>query len=155
MIRFALLTSASAVLVISAAASAHPGGLNREGCHNNRKTGDYHCHRGPSLPALPALPRYPATPVIPQATAPQTFLATPTPSNRDGWLLVAVVIDGDSGELRPTQVHHKSYATRTACDAAGQIFRSIKAIPDRLKSLSVCVSAEWFDRSGWQEEGTQ
>ena len=26
-------------------AYAHPGGLNAEGCHNNRKTGDYHCHR--------------------------------------------------------------------------------------------------------------
>ena len=25
---------------------AHPGGLNGEGCHNNRKTGDYHCHGG-------------------------------------------------------------------------------------------------------------
>lgn len=28
------------------AAVAHSGGLNAEGCHNNRKTGDYHCHRG-------------------------------------------------------------------------------------------------------------
>jgi hypothetical protein len=27
------------------AAFAHGGGLNAEGCHNNRKTGDYHCHR--------------------------------------------------------------------------------------------------------------
>jgi hypothetical protein len=27
-------------------AAAHPGGLNAEGCHNNRKTGEYHCHRG-------------------------------------------------------------------------------------------------------------
>lgn len=27
---------------------AHPGGLNAEGCHNNRKTGGYHCHRGPA-----------------------------------------------------------------------------------------------------------
>ncbi|WP_417323113.1 excalibur calcium-binding domain-containing protein [Erythrobacter aureus] len=26
-------------------ALAHPGGLNAQGCHNNRKTGDYHCHR--------------------------------------------------------------------------------------------------------------
>ena len=26
-------------------AIAHPGGLNGEGCHNNRKTGGYHCHR--------------------------------------------------------------------------------------------------------------
>jgi len=25
---------------------AHPGGLNADGCHTNRKTGDYHCHRG-------------------------------------------------------------------------------------------------------------
>ena len=29
-----------------APAGAHPGGLNAEGCHNNRKTGGYHCHRG-------------------------------------------------------------------------------------------------------------
>lgn len=29
----------------SAMATAHPGGLNAQGCHNNRKTGDYHCHR--------------------------------------------------------------------------------------------------------------
>jgi hypothetical protein len=27
---------------------AHSGGLNAEGCHNNRKTGGYHCHRGAS-----------------------------------------------------------------------------------------------------------
>ncbi len=32
----------------AAPAFAHGGGLNAEGCHNNRKTGDYHCHRGPS-----------------------------------------------------------------------------------------------------------
>jgi hypothetical protein len=25
---------------------AHPGGLNSAGCHNNRRTGDYHCHGG-------------------------------------------------------------------------------------------------------------
>lgn len=31
--------------VKTAPASAHPGGLNAEGCHNNRKTGGYHCHR--------------------------------------------------------------------------------------------------------------
>lgn len=24
--------------------NAHPGGLNAEGCHKNRKTGEYHCH---------------------------------------------------------------------------------------------------------------
>lgn len=32
-------------------AVAHGGGLNAEGCHKNRKTGDYHCHRGGGSPA--------------------------------------------------------------------------------------------------------
>ena len=27
------------------AASAHPGRLDAQGCHHNRKTGEYHCHR--------------------------------------------------------------------------------------------------------------
>lgn len=30
----------------SGGAAAHGGGLNADGCHTNRKTGDYHCHRG-------------------------------------------------------------------------------------------------------------
>ena len=34
------------ILLTPIAVAAHPGGLNAEGCHNNRKTGDYHCHRG-------------------------------------------------------------------------------------------------------------
>ena len=29
----------------TASVEAHPGGLNKQGCHTNRKTGDYHCHR--------------------------------------------------------------------------------------------------------------
>lgn len=42
----------AAVLLVSStdAAIAHPGGLDASGCHNNRKTGDYHCHRGGSAP---------------------------------------------------------------------------------------------------------
>jgi hypothetical protein len=34
--------------LVPALAYAHGGGLNAEGCHNNRKTGDYHCHRAPA-----------------------------------------------------------------------------------------------------------
>lgn len=34
--------------VFSLGASAHGGGLNADGCHVNRKTGDYHCHRSPA-----------------------------------------------------------------------------------------------------------
>ena len=36
-------------------ALSHPGGLNSEGCHNNRKTGGYHCHRGASSNPAKAL----------------------------------------------------------------------------------------------------
>ncbi|QSX79928.1 excalibur calcium-binding domain-containing protein [Lysobacter solisilvae] len=32
-------------------AAAHGGGLNAEGCHNDRKNGGYHCHRGGESPA--------------------------------------------------------------------------------------------------------
>jgi len=39
------------VVLFPAAVLAHGGGLNKEGCHNNRKTGDYHCHRGPKAAA--------------------------------------------------------------------------------------------------------
>jgi len=41
-------------LILSAFAVAnaygHPGGLNAEGCHNNRATGEYHCHGKPLSP---------------------------------------------------------------------------------------------------------
>ena len=32
--------------ILAGAAVAHGGGLNAEGCHNDRKNGGYHCHRG-------------------------------------------------------------------------------------------------------------
>lgn len=46
-----IVTLAGVVIVIGLApmpVTAHPGGLNAEGCHNNRKTGGHHCHRGQS-----------------------------------------------------------------------------------------------------------
>lgn len=35
------------------AAFAHGGGLNAEGCHNDRRNGGYHCHRAPARSARP------------------------------------------------------------------------------------------------------
>jgi len=32
----------------------HGGGLDQSGCHHNRKTGDYHCHRAPKAQPAPA-----------------------------------------------------------------------------------------------------
>lgn len=36
--------------LIAGGVYSHGGGLNAEGCHTNRKTGEYHCHRGNSKP---------------------------------------------------------------------------------------------------------
>ena len=60
--KWMLSAAASMILIVPVAAGAHPGGLNAQGCHNNRKTGDYHCHRrgGGSAPA-PAPRRQPQT----------------------------------------------------------------------------------------------
>jgi hypothetical protein len=42
---------------VSFLVSAHGGGLNAQGCHNKRKTGGYHCHRGSSEAPQTATPR--------------------------------------------------------------------------------------------------
>ena len=81
-------------------AFAHGGGLNAEGCHNNHKTGDYHCHRGPvelyvpsqrqfapvdrtyALPQVP--PRFEPTPP-PCFVGPRGGTYTITPSGRKNY----------------------------------------------------------------------
>lgn len=55
MMRTVAILFALFVTSTSSAVHAHGGGLNAQGCHNNRKTGDYHCHRGGGAP--PALPK--------------------------------------------------------------------------------------------------
>lgn len=40
------LSVAALALLLAGEASAHGGGLNAEGCHNSRKTGEYLCHGG-------------------------------------------------------------------------------------------------------------
>lgn len=48
-----LLPAAAVLLGLASAAAvpAHPGGLNAQGCHNDRKHGSYHCHGGGALRA--------------------------------------------------------------------------------------------------------
>lgn len=65
------------MLIIPSMSFAHGGGLNASGCHNERATGGYHCHRGTAAPApryRPPAPRYTAPPsvrrVAPVARAP-------------------------------------------------------------------------------------
>lgn len=67
--RLALASLVLCLLVIclmAPPASAHGGGVNAQGCHTNRKTGDYHCHRSGSSAPAPARP--------------QSLTSTPRPS---------------------------------------------------------------------------
>ena len=61
-----LFLACLALSIVAVRSQAHSGGLDGEGCHTNRKTGEYHCHRGsggrapaadPSL-RLRDVPRY-------------------------------------------------------------------------------------------------
>jgi hypothetical protein len=94
----------SALLMLLASpglALAHPGGLDKNGCHNDKKKGDYHCHKGPNAgknfaskeamlketgggavaqPAKPAL-KTSATPAAPAAAAKPA--AKPEPKAED------------------------------------------------------------------------
>ena len=64
------------LLAGAATANAHPGGLDRHGCHTNRKTGQYPCHRSATpasaAPVAPLPPSggTPATPAHLHETAP-------------------------------------------------------------------------------------
>lgn len=55
--RFVLALS---LVLTSQFAFAHGGGLNREGCHTNRKTGDYHCHGSSARSSEPSREPSPA-----------------------------------------------------------------------------------------------
>jgi|APGre2960657373_1045057.scaffolds.fasta_scaffold17569_1 hypothetical protein len=41
-------------LVLPSISWAHSGGLNASGCHNQKSTGTYHCHRAPASPSSPS-----------------------------------------------------------------------------------------------------
>lgn len=45
-----LSLACAASALASASAWAHGGGLDKNGCHHDRKNGGYHCHRSPAAP---------------------------------------------------------------------------------------------------------
>ena len=48
----AIVFSVAIFNLLTTPALSHSGGLNAEGCHNDRKRGTYHCHRSASMPLL-------------------------------------------------------------------------------------------------------
>lgn len=51
------IIAAITATVLPMTVSAHSGGLNAEGCHNDRQRGGYHCHRGSGARSAPARPQ--------------------------------------------------------------------------------------------------
>lgn len=47
-----IVLSVAIIASFATTALAHRGGLNAEGCHNDRRKGTYHCHRSASVPLL-------------------------------------------------------------------------------------------------------
>lgn len=47
-----LKMAVAAAVLFCHSAWPHGGGLDKNGCHTNRKTGDYHCHRA-QVPTQP------------------------------------------------------------------------------------------------------
>ncbi len=99
--------AATVMVWLSAPAVAHPGGLDANGCHTNRKTGDHHCHSGSGSSSAP----------IPKPTLPEYVEISGTAS----------VIDGDTLDVRGNRVRLHGVdapeSAQTCKTAAGAEYR--------------------------------
>ena len=92
-----LLIVASTLLLTAAfapPAQSHPGGLNAEGCHNNRKTGDYHCHRSGASSSTRTPPTNNLMPARNQAAGSSPYYANCSAARAAG---AAPLSSGDPG----------------------------------------------------------
>jgi endonuclease YncB( thermonuclease family) len=109
-------------------ALAHPGGLNAQGCHNDRKHGGYHCHRGGSSPAPQRRPQ------SAYATPPRSVYANCAEVRKAG---AAPIYRGDPG-----------YSTRldrdgdgVACENGGATQTPRGSIPVRTAAIPILIPA--------------
>jgi micrococcal nuclease len=137
------------LLVLPLQAWGHGGGLVANGCHTNRKTGNYHCHRGGAsggssgssiyiAPASPAKPR----PAKPKPVAPEIRGA------------VSLVSVGDGDTIRVMGANGKNATIRLACidapeTAQGAIGAESTAYLRQLLSAgSLVIQPKTMDRYG-------
>lgn len=74
---------------------SHPGGLDSNGCHHNRKTGDYHCHRSGGTNNKSG---HTSSPSSSYYSREREKIGKPTPrtSNRNNDVQVVGITDGDT-----------------------------------------------------------
>ena len=93
----------AALTLIATGAEAHSGRTNSSGCHNNRKTGSYHCHNsgsssgnsGSNRPSGASPPRKP-TPPQQQSPPPVNPSCQGVPKVSNPWALAKPVLMGDA-----------------------------------------------------------
>ena len=88
----------------------HGGGLNAEGCHNDRRNGGYHCHRSGYSPPPPSQSLYRATPA--PSYSRDTVIAAQTLLNHLG--CDAGTPDGSAGATTGAAVDRFTSATGRA-----------------------------------------
>jgi endonuclease YncB( thermonuclease family) len=95
-------------ICISVPVFAHGGGLNAMGCHNDRKRGGYHCHRGAPTPVYRAPASVRAAPApIPQPIyqpTPIETVATTTNALPEPVIGIPQVLDGDTIQIGTTRI---------------------------------------------------
>lgn len=114
--------------------SAHPGGLDAQGCHTNRRTGDYHCHRSATPPvSIPksenrlAYERERQRPAVDRLPYPEAVLLT-----RDGWC------HAPSSPQYRTLIDVDFFPSMDACERAGRgrPYTAVGALPMKPVSAS-------------------
>lgn len=126
---------AAAILIATApmSAFAHGGAVDAAGCHHERSTGEYHCHRGDGTSADPV-----------KATRGESTNG------------VATVIDGDTIEIHGTRIRLHGIdapeSAQTCLDAGEKTYRcgqlAALALSDHIGRRTVTCETKDIDRYG-------
>ena len=111
-----MLIASAALALAPTAALAHGGGVDANGCHTNKKTGDYHCHGGGSPAPAPRPGPSPSRSVhsAPAPTpAPRRSQPKPVAAAAAGPATLVSVGDGDT--IRVTDAKGQKVTIRMAC----------------------------------------
>ena len=114
--RWPMLIASAALALDPIEALAHGGGKDANGCHTNKKTGDYHCHGGGSPAPRPAPSPSPSRSVYsaPAPTpAPRRSEPKPVAATAAGPATLVSVGDGDT--IRVTGANGQKVTIRMAC----------------------------------------
>lgn len=114
--RWPMIIASAALALAPTAALAHGGGMDANGCHTNKKTGDYHCHGGGSPAPAPRPAPSPSRSVYSApapAPAPGRSQPKPVAATAAGPATLMSVGDGDT--IRVTDAKGQKVTIRMAC----------------------------------------